>query len=417
MKINLLIFILLLSASLSQAIAQNSLELNLIPYRKGEKWGYCNRDKKIVIPCKYDETAPFENGLAQVCLNNKWGLIDKTGKEIVVPTYKNIYKFQKNGLAVVMNDDYKQGIIDKTGKEIVPCKYPEIYSFDSGIAAFLDPSVNLYGYMDETGKVVIKPTFKSVYSIFPKGIGCVKKDEKYIFIDKQGNQLFNQAFDYASYFGEEGLAPVKMGKKYGFIDMNGKLVIPYQYDEVLSFEYGLCSVQKGEKWYIIDKTGKEIFSAKCGFLTILTKNLFSVSITDTEGIIRYGVINKQNKEVLPVIYDVIGGYSEGLFAVKLNNKWGFADTTGRIVIPLQYEDRMMDVGYSNFEALEFQDGIAIMPKGDNEWIFINKTGKPLMNGKLYLQANKFNHGLSYVCIQNYGKCGYIDKNGTEYWED
>jgi len=39
----------------------------LIPYRKGDKWGYCTPDKKIVIAPKYDDsTRFFDEGLAWV---------------------------------------------------------------------------------------------------------------------------------------------------------------------------------------------------------------------------------------------------------------------------------------------------------------------------------------------------------------
>ena len=30
---------------------------DLIPYRKGNKLGFCNKDKKIIIPVKYDEAS------------------------------------------------------------------------------------------------------------------------------------------------------------------------------------------------------------------------------------------------------------------------------------------------------------------------------------------------------------------------
>jgi len=53
----------------------------LIPYRKGDKWGFCDRNKKIVIPIKYDLVWPFSEGLAAVKLNGKLGYIDKEGKE------------------------------------------------------------------------------------------------------------------------------------------------------------------------------------------------------------------------------------------------------------------------------------------------------------------------------------------------
>jgi hypothetical protein len=53
----------------------------LIPYRKGDKWGFCDRNKKIVIPIKYDLVWPFSEELAAVKLNGKLGYIDKEGKE------------------------------------------------------------------------------------------------------------------------------------------------------------------------------------------------------------------------------------------------------------------------------------------------------------------------------------------------
>jgi hypothetical protein len=49
----------------------------LIPYRKGDKWGYCTPDKKVVVQPKYDFARLFSEGLAWVKLNGKWGFMDK----------------------------------------------------------------------------------------------------------------------------------------------------------------------------------------------------------------------------------------------------------------------------------------------------------------------------------------------------
>jgi len=47
----------------------------LIPYRKGDKWGFCTPDKKVVVQPKYDDGIRFfDEGLAWVLLNGKWGL-------------------------------------------------------------------------------------------------------------------------------------------------------------------------------------------------------------------------------------------------------------------------------------------------------------------------------------------------------
>nr|WP_325099647.1 WG repeat-containing protein [Campylobacter sp. TTU_617] len=45
-----------------------------------------DKSGKIVIELKYDNII-FEEGLAQVKLNGKWGVIDKNGKIIIEPKY------------------------------------------------------------------------------------------------------------------------------------------------------------------------------------------------------------------------------------------------------------------------------------------------------------------------------------------
>ncbi len=44
---------------------------SLIPYRVGDKWGYCDTNKKILIQPLYDEVGFFNEGLAAVKVNGK----------------------------------------------------------------------------------------------------------------------------------------------------------------------------------------------------------------------------------------------------------------------------------------------------------------------------------------------------------
>ena len=54
----------------------------LIPYRKKDKWGFCDRDKNLVIQPIYDDAYPFSEGLARVKLNHKrGGYIDTKGTQ------------------------------------------------------------------------------------------------------------------------------------------------------------------------------------------------------------------------------------------------------------------------------------------------------------------------------------------------
>ena len=72
---------------------------------------------------KYDWVGSFSEGLAKVKLGDKYGFIDKTGKEVVPPKYDDLVFFSK-GLAKVELDG-QWGLVDRTSKEIIPCVYDE----------------------------------------------------------------------------------------------------------------------------------------------------------------------------------------------------------------------------------------------------------------------------------------------------
>jgi len=73
------------------------------------------------VPLKYDEVRSFNDGYVQVMLDNKWGFVNKQGKEVVTPKYDKAYAFY-NGFACVSNNN-KWGFIDKTGKTVISFEY------------------------------------------------------------------------------------------------------------------------------------------------------------------------------------------------------------------------------------------------------------------------------------------------------
>jgi len=60
--VKILIFPLLLIVISSEYLYSQTL----YPYRKGNKWGYCNLNKQVKIRPSYDFAEPFINGLGEV---------------------------------------------------------------------------------------------------------------------------------------------------------------------------------------------------------------------------------------------------------------------------------------------------------------------------------------------------------------
>src|SRR5690606_8155405 len=69
----------------------------------------------VVIELKYENADDFYNGLAQVKLNGKWGVIDRDEKVVIPFRYDHMHSFNEiyKGLAWV-EINKKEGLIDRT---------------------------------------------------------------------------------------------------------------------------------------------------------------------------------------------------------------------------------------------------------------------------------------------------------------
>lgn len=54
-------------------------------------------------------------GLAVVKLNDRYGFVDKTGKEVISPKYDSVGYFSEGLVTVLLKGNL--GFVDKTGKE------------------------------------------------------------------------------------------------------------------------------------------------------------------------------------------------------------------------------------------------------------------------------------------------------------
>lgn len=225
---------------------------NLIPFRKGEKWGYSDKTGKIVVEPSFDLTYPLCDGMGLVKMENAYGYIDSLGRFITDIKYEMGYTFQ-SGFAVVAGNhnvektnangikyhtvELRYGFIDKKGREVIPLKYGDVFSFQpNGLA------------MVGIGKFVQNADGKDYF------------DGKWGYINTKGAEVIPVKYNKIGIF-KEGLAYAQMGSRFGFINEKDELIIPFKYDDVNSegFIDGLAMVAVNGNWFFIDKTGKEFY--------------------------------------------------------------------------------------------------------------------------------------------------------------
>ena len=71
-------------------------------------------------------------------------------------------------------------------------------------------------------------------------------------------------------------------------------------------------------------------------------------------------------------FDDAHHYSHGLWAVKLNEKWGFVDTTGNIVIPIKFDSVL--VYEKEGDEVFSEPGLCYVYLKNTGWICIDTTG-------------------------------------------
>lgn len=161
------------------------------------------------------------------------------------------------------------------------------------------------------------------------------------------------------------LIPFDRGGSIGFVNQEGKVIVIPKYnmyhgecfketDYIEVAKYYLYGTPINKKkidknlhslWGVINFKGEEILPLN--YISIKqavgNNNLFTVEKTNHQ----WGVLTLQGQEVVPFgTYTWISGFDNGLAKVKgkvsldgtIKERWGIIDETGKIILPLEYEN-------------------------------------------------------------------------------
>jgi hypothetical protein len=311
----------------------------------------------------------------------KYGYVDRKGNVVIEPHFDNAKSFSE-GLAWAEKDG-KSGYIDRTGIFVIELDAKDGEPFTDGFARVRMGDQN-YDIINKKGEVVVDgKQFDNVRQM-SEGMVVVCKDKKYGVLDRNGNQIAAPKFVECQDFSD-GLAWVKIGKRWGCIDKNGNMVIDTNYVSINGFHEGLAFVWKDYPW----------------------RNEAHPVCIDKKGNIVIEELPKVGGEIDHLFF------SEGLACIKVNDKYGYIDKTGKFVIEPQFDF-----------AQNFSDGLALIAY-EKERVYygvnvpynicgyIDKKGKVVIQPK-YELADNFSEGLAAVCLKTGTiekiKYYYIDKN-------
>lgn len=371
------------------------------------KWGVVNAEGRLVVPVIYEYSSGdlfegFFNGLAIVMRDGKYGYINDKGNVIIPLEYEYGSNF-KNGFAGVYKDE-KYGIIDTSGTVVVPFEYDLLSVLPTNLAV---AEINgKYGIIDMTGNEVVPFIYEYISALpfdfnYDYHLFAFRQNGKDALANLAGNLLTDYVYEHIDFFFE-GLALMrKETGKWGYIDVNGAEVIPAVYDNGFHFYNGLANVTKEGVDSFIDLTGALAFEGNAlGF----DDSYYLTLLSDDNG--KWGVLDRTGKIVVPIEYDDICIYDDVI--IWVNNRAeqisGYFDKDGNVVIPLRHTNG----GYSSKPA----EGLIGLEK-NNKWGYVDYAGNVVIDFE-YDAVGSFSAG--FAPVQKDGIWGYIDKSGHEISE-
>ena len=375
---------------------------------------------------------------------NKWGVINQNGEEVIIPTYKEMIVIPNKERDVFIctynineeTGEYKTKAINSKHEEILT-EYDQIEAFEN-----IDENDNTW---------------------YEENILKVKKNGKYGIIDLNGKELLPTEYDEISVL--DGIANsiiIKKDGKVGLINDNGKIIVEVKYKEIKnlgdSYKYGYITIDEAGKYGIISTTKKQILENKYDEIAqiyldkyylikengkqklidskgsnIIEDGFDEIKSVTSNGVIfvkdkLYGEINEAGKITIEAKYQYLKQSKDGTYIAKLNDKYGIIDNLQNINVEFKYtgiiynEDAELYIAENeNYETTIIDDKLNVKVTGilseinveksyirmrtDDEYKYYNLRGEPISSSEALKDNTLF-------LSKKDGKYGYVDKKGN-----
>lgn len=400
-------------------------------YYENGKMGLKVNGEKVTPPI-YDRVTPCQPFSFIVRQNDKFGLVDSTGKTLLDCSYDLITQLGYDFLRV--GKGKKEGLYHEDGTEKIGLKYKKIIALNRANQVLVEDKKDRIHLLNCDGEKLQK---NLEFVVFYQNCAIVKKKKHYaLFIRDQHSKFeYDTLHEPGVNSRKKYTSPPRYGSSYksrnrqsnqnkaskyslntrqnivvltaeqqdkvGLLDSNMKLVAPIEHDEIYNHRYDrYIELQKnGLKGYYIPSSG--IYGPpEYSSLRIQQAKFLLIKLGGKEGMISMAT----GKVVAPPIFQDIT-YSNGAFIIKENKKSGILDTNGAMLLEAKY-DRINNlyfsyqhVGNSLFTVLE----------GDKYGVFSIEKGF-LLKAK-YEKISPLN-GM-YIQTELNGRFGLYALDGTQ----
>jgi hypothetical protein len=239
---------------------------NYVPYKCDGQWGYIDRLGLNVIEPEYDSVALFNEGLAVVERNNKFGLIDTNGILVLPIQFEIVYAYDKENEFVKTRKNSEWKYFDRNGQMIkvdtirmswlydcvsstISSGLAHVYLYESngkiGFVKYLCNNIN-----EDTCRVLQELLYTDFLEIGWDYI-LLKDDNDWNLYNYEGELLKALNIDNVQKkpIGRAGneFYLFEFDRKYGLMNIEGEIIVETKYDSITQLKEGFYLQSK--EWY------------------------------------------------------------------------------------------------------------------------------------------------------------------------
>lgn len=329
----------------------------------------------LIFACGRTTDSNKPNGLFPIKEFGKWGYINSDGQTVIKCQFDAAGQFSEGFAAILI--DTVWGFIDTTGKTVIEPKYYRVSQFSEGLCKVTIQMDTTFqnAFIRTDGSVAFTTTYEDV-GAFYSGRAMVKINNEVCYLDKLGEVVIHSGFPYGSEF-HEGIA-MAWDDSSKYFDTSGKTIRAFNEMNANDFSEGFAIVAESGVNFFIDKTRKQKITLSRQDLTYFnfSSGLAQAFIAGSDH--KAGFIDTSGKLVIPIQFHDIRDFKEGLAAYRDANSWGFIDKKGKVAIKPQFEQ---------IEYEGFVKGLC-RAKQNHQWGYINKKGEFVWKEQVGLEYTK-----------------------------
>lgn len=345
----------------------------------------------------------YEKNCLKVKKNDKYGLIDLSGKVLLECNYDSIEPIIgiENSLITVKND--KKGLSSSTGSIIIENEYSQISAltnkYEDGY--IVENENGKLGVIGTSKKLILETEYQDIKHVYSDNTYVAKKDGEWKIINTQNNKSNKMNYDDVQAINSEYMI-VKKSNKYGIASLEGEEKVAPQYEELKNVYQNYYIAKKDNLYGVIDTDNSVKIDFKYKKLTyVKDANMIEGSTDKIEtdlfdrnfSLKLSGIVSEVNieKGYMKVRIDSDYKYynfkfeekknteiltNNTLFLSKKDGKYGYVDKNNIVVVSYIYDD-----------ATEQNDSGFVAVKKDGKWGTIDSQGKTIVEPTLTLENN------------------------------